>query len=117
MGSVVNKRFLLAGLVVAGIARPEVAAALPRLEQVVAASRGCGMKGITIQSGGRRKFYVEWADGTTQVTFSSGPPSAAQKQEEKAFIDSNLRRWDCLKKWGSKRGIKMEWGAPRIIYD
>jgi hypothetical protein len=75
------------------------------------------MKGVTIQSGGRRRFYVEWTRGTVQVTFSDGPPSTAQQRDEKAFIDSNLRRWDCLVKWGRKRGIRMEWGAPQIVVD
>jgi hypothetical protein len=111
-------RLVLVWLLGASFAAPASAGRGLATEHVVAAARGCGMKGVTIQAAGRGKFYVEWAPGTTTVTFSRGPPSARQAQDDKAFVEANLRRWDCLVRWGRKWRLKIEWGVPDlIIYD
>lgn len=113
-----NRHFISLGLILT-IAEAAAASEPRRTEDhVVGAARTCGMQGVTIRRSGPRKFSVGWTPGTTTVTFHQAPLPAELERELDGRVKENLRRWDCLVRWGEQRRIRIEWALPDpIIYD
>lgn len=115
-----NKRFISLGLVLTIFSEMAAGASVPRrtTDYVVAAARTCGMQGVTIRRSGRRRFSVGWTPGTITVTFHLAPLPAEIERELDGRVKENLRRRNCLVRWGKQRRIKIEWELPHdIIYD